>query len=417
MNVQTGTMRGARERLLEVARDLLSHARAGTTPLAPDIVELDAALYTDPERFEREKRLIFRRLPLMLAASCELRRPGDYKTLEVAGVPVLLVRGKDGAARAFLNVCTHRGALVADGCGNASRFVCPYHGWTFDGTGALVGVASRGDFGPVDVDAKGLRPFPLLERAGLIWVVLDPESTLDIGTFLAGYDVMLEEFGLESWHVLESRTLVGANWKLAFDAHMDFYHLPVLHKASFGPRISPKAFYYHWGPHQRLTRPEKPEHRIMPAHANLFGLAERPETDWTNEAMLLGEWILFPHVSLNSFYDGGRGVLISQIFPGDTVDTSYTVQLYLVAEALDGERREAASRMAAFLAHVVNDEDLPTSVRQQRALESGLLPKVCFGRNEGGNQQFHRWLDRIMETGDSGLDALFRDGIGKEDMR
>jgi len=60
---------------------------------------------------------------------------------------------------------------------------------------------------------------------------------------------------------------------------------------------------------------------------------------------------------------------------------------------------------------VVADEDLPMSIRQQRALESGLMPTVCFGRNEGGGQQFHRWIERIMATDDAGLNILFRDGL------
>jgi phenylpropionate dioxygenase-like ring-hydroxylating dioxygenase large terminal subunit len=402
----------ARSQLLAVARDLVGHAHAGTTPLAPGIMEIDAALYTDPERFEREKRLVFRRLPLMLAASCELPGPGAYKAMEVAGVPVLVVRGKDGRARAFLNVCTHRGAILADGCGTASRFACPYHGWTFDSQGALVGVASRGDFGDVDMAAKGLRPFPVLERAGLIWAVLDPDSTLDMGAFLAGFGDMLEMFGFEDWHFLQRRTLVGANWKLAFDAHLEFYHLPVLHRDTFGPTISPKAFYYHWGPHQRLTRPGKPDYRTMPEHANLFAMDGKPDAEWTDEAMMLGEWILYPNVSINTFYDGGRGVIISQIFPGETVDVSYTVQTYLMEKPpADEAARASAEKLCDFLGHVVNEEDLPTSIRQQRALESGLLPKICFGRNEGGLQQFHRWTDRILETGAGGLDALFRDGL------
>jgi carnitine monooxygenase subunit len=324
----------------------------------------------------------------------------------VAGVAVLLVRGRDGTARAFLNVCTHRGAIIAEGLGSASRFVCSYHGWTFDNDGTLVGVSSRAEFGELDVGSKSLTRFPLLEKAGLIWVVLDPNSQLDVSAFLSGYGAMLEHFGLQTWHVLGSRILEGANWKLAFDAHLEFYHIPVLHKDTFG-NVSPKTFYYYWGPHQRLTRPEKPVQRTMPDYANLFAMSDLPEEDWTNEALMVGEWIIFPHVSINSFYDGGRGVLISQIFPGDTVDKSCTVQLYLVAEQLDGERREAASKMAEFLANVVALEDLPMSVGQQRALESGLLPRVCFGRNEGGNQQFHRWIDRILETDDDGLNNLF----------
>jgi phenylpropionate dioxygenase-like ring-hydroxylating dioxygenase large terminal subunit len=330
--------------------------------------------------------------------------------MEVAGVPVLLARGRDGNVRAFLNVCTHRGAILTEGCGSASRFVCPYHGWTFDNEGALVGVSSRADFGDLDVATKALRQFPVLEKAGLIWVVLDPDSQLDIGVFLSGFDTMLDEFGLDTWHVLDSRTLEGANWKLAFDAHLEFYHLPVLHRNTFG-NVSPKAFYYHFGPHQRLTRPEKPESRTLPDGANLFAMAGRAEADWPNEALMLGEWIVFPHVSINSFYDGGRSVIISQIFPGETVDKSYTVQLYLVADELEGEQRAAASKMAEFLARVVGEEDLPTSIGQQRALQSGLLPKVCFGRNEGGNQQFHRWIERIIQTDDAGLNTLFRDGL------
>jgi len=391
-----------------VARDTLAHAPSRSVRLQPEVMELDAGLYTDPEHFERERRLLFRRIPLMLAPSCELRVPGQFKTLEVAGVPVLLTRGADGVARAFLNVCTHRGAFLAEGCGTAARFVCPYHGWTFDAEGSLVGVASRGDFGDFDRATRGLRRFPLLERAGLIWVVLDPASTLDIEGYLGAYGDMLDGFGFESWHFVQSRVLKGANWKLAFDAHLEFYHVPVLHRNTFGPKASNKALYHFFGPHLRLTVPWVPEHRTVPECADLFAHAERPPCEWPTEAMMLGERILFPNVSINSFYDGGRGVLISQVFPGARVDESYTVQTYVMAEPPDDAARAAAGALCDFLGHVVNDEDLTTSVRQQRALASGLLPKVVFGRNEGGLQHFHCWVERILAAPDGNLDALFQ---------
>lgn len=398
-----------REELVAVARETLEHAEAGTLRLEADVMEVDAALYTDPERFELERRRLFRRIPLMLAAGCELRDPGDYKAMDVAGIPVLLTRGDDGVARAFLNQCTHRGALLANGCGSSRRFVCPYHGWSFDRKGALVGIASRDAFGDVDMAAKSLREFPLLEQAGLIWVVLDPDSTLDIGGFLARFGEMLQGFDFESWHFVESRTLTGANWKLAFDAHLEFYHVPVLHKNTFGPQAPSKALYHRYGPHLRLTAPMKPTHRSSgsPEHADLFAQADRPEDEWTTEAMMLGEWIVFPHVSINSFYNGGRGVLISQIFPGDRVDESFTVQTYLMAEPPDEAARAAAGELCDFLGHVVNDEDLVTSVKQQRALATGLYPVICYGRNEGGLQHFHRWVERILQTPDAALDRLF----------
>lgn len=400
----SGTIRSA---LLPAARDALAHAQAGTLRTEAAIMELDASLYTDAGRFERERRLLFRRIPLMLAASCELPEPGQFKTLEVAGVPVLLSRGDDGRARAFLNVCTHRGAVLADGCGHARRFVCPYHGWTFDGQGALVGVAAKRDFGEFDLAKRALRRFPLLERAGLIWVVLDPDSTVDIDSFLSPFGGLLEGFGFESWHFLQRRTLKGANWKLAFDAHLEFYHLPVLHRNTFGPKIGNRALYHYFGPHQRLIRPSVREGRNLPEPVDLFAHQDRPEAEWPTEALMLGEWIAFPNVSINSFYDGGRGVLISQIFPGERVDESYTVQTYLMAEPPDDAGRAAAAALCDFLGHVVNDEDLATSIRQQRALASGLLPTVCIGRNEGGLQHFHRWIDRILDSPEHDLNGLF----------
>jgi len=238
--------------------------------------------------------------------------------------------------------------VLADGCGHSPRFVCPYHGWTFDGRGALVGVAARRDFGEFDLAQRALRRFPLLERAGLIWVVLDPDASLDIDSFLGSFGGMLEAFGFESWHFLQHRTLKGANWKLAFDAHLEFYHLPVLHRNTFGPKIGNRALHHYFGPHQRLVRPSAREGRNLPERVDLFALQERPEAEWPTEALLLGEWIAFPNLSINSFYDGGRGVLISQIFPGERVDESYTVQTYLMAEPPDAAGQAAAAALCDF---------------------------------------------------------------------
>lgn len=147
----------------------------------------------------------------------------------------------------------------------------------------------------------------------------------------------------------------------------------------------------------------------MPEHADLFAQAVRDEEHWTDEAMLLGEWIVYPHVSINSFYTGVRGVLISQIFPGATVDRSVTVQTYLIESEPTDEARAATEALFEFLGHVVGEEDLPASFAQQRALSSGLLPSVCYGRNEGGVQRFHRWNERIIAAASGDLDGLFRD--------
>ncbi|MBK6297579.1 MAG: Rieske 2Fe-2S domain-containing protein [Sphingomonadales bacterium] len=105
----------SRSQLYEMTRSLIAHGKAKTMELADRVVSIPASAYTDPEQFEIEKAKIFKRMPLMLAPSCELSKPGDFKAMTVVGVPVLLTRQKDGSVAAFLNMCTHRGNPVAQG--------------------------------------------------------------------------------------------------------------------------------------------------------------------------------------------------------------------------------------------------------------------------------------------------------------
>lgn len=393
-----------RQTLIDTARDMLERLERRSIDLAPDILAVDSSIYVDRERFEREKAGVFRRLPLMLAASCELPDPGSYKALEVAGVPVLLVRGADRQVRAFVNSCTHRASQLAEGTGCAARFTCPYHGWTFSGEGRLMGIASADRYGEVDKRTLDLVTLPSLESAGLIWVVLNPASTLDINGFLKDIDQLLAGFDLQHWQLYHQCTLPGANWKLAFDAHMDFYHLPVLHRNTFGPAISNLAQYYFHGPHQRLG--------LMSANSveqdDLAGLKQLPEADWPMNTLLFGEWILFPNVSLNCFVVGERVMVISQIIPGDTPDSSATIQTFLIEKAPDPDSEPKVREFADFIQRVVGEEDLPMSRKQQRAMSSGLLPEVHFGRNEVGLQRYHHWLEQVLTaTGDDDLDRLF----------
>jgi phenylpropionate dioxygenase-like ring-hydroxylating dioxygenase large terminal subunit len=385
----------ARATLEHHAAALLRHTADGTFPLATEVMALKADHYTAPKRFEAEKRRIFQRVPLVLAASCELPKAGDYKTLEVAGIPVLLVRDRAGTAHALLNACTHRGAAVASGCGTAARFTCPYHGWTFAQDGALIGVASSADFGAVDKAMLAMKRFPVAERAGLVWAILDPDSQHDPAAMLGGVDELIAGFGLADWTLIESRTLRGPNWKLAFDAHLEFYHVPVLHRETFGPERSNRAFYFAQGPHQRVIAPQGRPGTTAPD--DLYALGRLPAEGDAVDPLLMGEWILFPGTSINTFYIGGiRCVLVSIVVPGADIGTSTTTQTFLVETPPDDATRAAMGEMCAFLAHVVGDEDLPTSAFQQKVMATGLVGEVRFGRNEGGLQHFHKWLDMII---------------------
>jgi hypothetical protein len=237
----------------------------------------------------------------------------------------------------------------------------------------------------------------------MIFVVVTPGAPLDIDAFLCGYDEPMSYFDFGSWHLISRKQLVGPNWKVAYDGYLDFYHLPILHKNSFGPNMSRKALYDRWGPHQRVTTPS-------PA---LLELRDKPQSEWDVDAISGGVWTVFPHVS---FAGGPAGGLISQLFPGPTPDRSLTVQSYFTAEQpANDEARAAAQGQADFLERVVRDEDYATGLRIQQAVETGTKSELLFGRNEGGGQCFHSWVERLVGAADSdAMGRVFSEGLSSD---
>lgn len=384
----------SRLKLVDMARRTLAHARAGTVPQADDIAVVPTANYYDPDRWTAEMDRVFKRVPLVLGFSCELTERHSYKAMEVAGVPVLMTRAGDGAVRAFVNMCSHRGSIVVpDGTGSARRFTCPYHAWSYDGEGRLVGILDREEFGDLDASCNGLTPLPAAERAGIIFVVLTPGAHLDIDAYLCGYGEMLDHLDLENCHFVGSQSVDGPNWKVAYDGYLDFYHLPILHKDSFGPDYSNKAIYDAWGPHQRVSSPDE---RMMV----LDGQAEQ---DWSHNVLTSGIWTIFPHTSVAGFAvkadgieGGGHMYMVSTLFPGTDPDTSFTVQNFLAAFDPSDDLAPHIESQQKFLLHVVRDEDYYNGKRIQRAAKTGAKTEFFFGRNEAGGQRFHDWVDRLV---------------------
>ena len=131
----------SKERLLAFGQRGLKHFQNGTQDRVDQIFQVPAENYTNSDRWNLEMKNVFRRLPLVLSCSSELSQPGSYHSIEILGVPVLVTRGEDRVIRAFLNSCTHRGAMVVpEGTGSSRRHACPYHAWTYNSQGELVGV-------------------------------------------------------------------------------------------------------------------------------------------------------------------------------------------------------------------------------------------------------------------------------------
>lgn len=377
----------SRDALVAATRRAMEHARNGTTPLDEGVRRVPVANYLDDERWRLEVDRIFHRVPLVLGFSCELPAPHSYKACDVMGVPVLITRGDDGELRAFVNMCSHRGAIVVEeGTGSGRRFSCPYHAWTYDGRGDLVGILDRANFGEIDMSCHGLTPLPVGERAGIIFGGITPGMAFDLDAHLGGYTPMLASLGLENCTYVGKQVIDGPNWKICYDGYLDFYHLPILHKNTFGPAFNNRTIYDAWGPHQRLTAPD----------AKLLDLDGVPTHEWPMRRMNGGIWTIFPHISIASFDADGRLFMVSQLFPGPTPGTSTTTQHFLAETAPDEERRVKIDKTMDFLLGVVRDEDYFTGLRIQRAARTGAKSEFVFGRNEGPCQRFHEWTDRLV---------------------
>lgn len=196
--------------------------------------QVQVSQYTSEAVASEELRLL-RQHPHPVAASSSLPSPGAWLSLTHFGVPLLLVRQESGRVQAFVNVCRHRGArVVPEGSGSEARaFVCPYHAWTYQPNGALRGVPESFGFPCLKQEESGLRKLATVERAGLVWVILDPSmSQSDPGEHLGPLMDNLESLaGLRTPVAFAPRSYeVEANWKLLIDGSFEAYHFKVAHR-------------------------------------------------------------------------------------------------------------------------------------------------------------------------------------------
>jgi phenylpropionate dioxygenase-like ring-hydroxylating dioxygenase large terminal subunit len=375
-----------RDRLLPLARRALAHLESETTDLAPSTLRMPVSAYIDPARYRLELERIWRRVPLGLALGAELPGAGSYKAMDVAGVPVLIVRGADGVARAFLNACRHRGAPLREpGCGRAARFACPYHAWAYDDRGALVALFGESSFGAADRGELSLTAVPCAERAGIVWVALMPRAPFDIDAWLGGFAAPLASLELGRWHVYLQRQIEGPGWKVAWDGYLEGYHQAALHPQTVGKNtIANLMAVDSFGPHQRIVFGRK-------SLARLRGV---PEAEWNPSEHIRLIHSVFPNLSISGIL--GDHCLVSQLFPGSEPNRSLTVQTILTERPPETpEQKQAAEAFAALTLQAVRDEDYWVGSAIQRGIDSGAIDHFVFGRNEPTLQHYHAWVERL----------------------
>ena len=373
----------------KIAEKVVGHVENGTTDQAADILKVPTSDYTSNERWSAEMENIFQTLPLMLALSIEMPNPGDYKSIEVTGIPILITRDKNNNVNAFRNVCSHRGAIIAqEGIGNRSRFSCPYHGWTYSNTGDLIGVTDKSKFGNIDNKCFGLEKLQCKELAGLIFVSLSRNEAVDFEKFLAGMLPEVEHFDLENWYYHGFKVINGANWKIAFDGFLEGYHFNTAHKDTIATMTMNDIMdFTAFGPHLRIAF----------ASTNIEEIHELPKNEWWKKEGCGVDFVrtLFPNISISLGLGIGQ---IAQILPGKDPYTNTTILHYLAPKKPKNKKEIAElDHFMNFLRDVVNDEDYLLGMEIQKGLNSLSNDSVLFGRNERGNQFFHKYVDYYVE--------------------
>ncbi|MGB3443751.1 MAG: aromatic ring-hydroxylating dioxygenase subunit alpha [Actinophytocola sp.] len=379
----------ARQDIEDVTGRLLSHHRERSTDLAANQWREPVDNYRGQGVFEQERDLVFGAVPLPIALSCQLAEPGRYLALEVAGTPVLLTRDRDGKVRAMVNRCRHRGAeLVAGGDGSARRLTCPYHSWSYDLSGCLLGVYGEHTFGAVDRSQRSLIRLPAQERCGVVFVGLRPGMAWDLDAWLAEVAPVLEPLRLDQWYAYGTRTLAGPNWKIAADGYLESYHFRSLHPTTvFQNNFANLAAFDRFGPHQRNVF----------AHRAIADAADEAPSEWDPVRLLNPVLWLFPCVGIA----GGLGdyALMSLVLPGRRVTESITYQTLLWRHRPSEKELPAVRRVSDYFYYLVSKEDYPACGRVQEGLDALAGTDFVFGRNEPGVQHFHRHLDRLRLAG------------------
>jgi phenylpropionate dioxygenase-like ring-hydroxylating dioxygenase large terminal subunit len=188
-------------------------------------------LYHDQGFFEAEKRAFLRASPQIVCHVSDIAEPGQWQKLDYLGESIIVMRGDDGVARAFANVCRHRGSQLVDGeSGCAKVLTCPYHAWSYARDGRLVGVPHRHEYPNLQTEELGLKPVALEEWRGFMFVRLE-EGLPSVAEMMAPYDAEVAPYRFEDLRAIGRVTLRprDLNWKTIADNYSDHLHIPIGH--------------------------------------------------------------------------------------------------------------------------------------------------------------------------------------------
>ncbi len=365
--------------------------------------------YTAADYFELEQQRVFAGSWVGVAMTSELREPGDFLVVTVAGRSLIVCRNREGELRAFDNVCRHRGAQLCAAGGHVGRFFqCPYHAWAYDLNGALLGtplftpdsqvpVDQRAAFDMSDIKAFdkadfGLYPVRVATFGPVVLVCLDPDASPpeelygDLAERLAGYR-------MDEWEVARSKTYeIDANWKLVAENFMEYYHLPWVHPGLV--KVSPINAHYRWqGRGAYIGFCTSP----ISSNADEGGWDGLPAISGLNDvdAVSARFVVLFPNVALSVLPNHTFVMLMEPTSAGHTSERTY---LLTNPESHDREGSDAAVDELMRFWDSVNAEDVEIVEVVQRGLANTSYTggRMCYRFEESVHRFQNLEIDRML---------------------
>ena len=353
---------------------------AGYDPDPTRSMSLHADAYTELRWHEIEQREVFARTWQWVCHVESLRFPGSYMALEVAGMPVALVRGHDGELRAFYNVCQHRAHELLSGSGRTDSIVCGYHGWTYELTGRLSRARRTAEVAGFDPSSVCLSEVQATEFGGFVYVNLDPgaaplsEQSGGLGGEIARWAPDVEDLT----HVRRIRYDIASNWKNVIDNFLECYHCHVAHP-DFVTLVEMDTY--------RVAT-----HGIYSSHMARAGYSANSAYDVGGSSVKdLAVWWLWPNTCLMR-YPGRGNFSVMQMVPAGPGRTLETIDFYLETDELT----EADIESIRYIDEVLQPEDVALVESVQRGMRTPAFTQgrlVCdptgSGLSEHGVHHFH----------------------------
>jgi phenylpropionate dioxygenase-like ring-hydroxylating dioxygenase large terminal subunit len=364
-----------------VVRRILDHVDNRTTDLGATTWREPVAHYRSAERLAAELELVLRRYPTPFCPSAALPESGSFVAREMAGTPLLAVRGSDGRVRAFRNACRHRGTQLASGEGCEKAFVCRYHGWTYGLDGALRHVPHEHGFPGLDKSTRGLVPVETVEREGIVFVT--QQETPSAASALNALPPLI---GPRWRRSITSESEVNANWKVFLEGFLEGYHIRSTHAQTFYPvQFDNLNVVETFGRNSRIAFPYRAINKLR----------TRPPAEWSVDGKLTYVYHLFPNAIVATF---PASVFMAVLEPVAIDRTRLVTYVLFGDEEHHGGNGggEPPAPRGLDLVDTGAAEDRAMALGIQRGLASGANEFFEFGRFEGAIVHFHQNLDAML---------------------